>query len=163
MTTSFLRFSGPADTRYDSVASAVLDGDHWRVLKQFNFYLGESDDKQGWVCVPEGYLTDGASVPRLFWSLIPPWGKYGQAAIVHDIVCEYLSITKDGAPLRVTRAQCDDILLQAMEVLEVPWLTRHAIHKAVMMYRLVSGVDAPTTTITKRRLEAEWGNNAQTA
>lgn len=161
--TSFTRFDAPADTRYDPVASAVLDGDHWRVLQTFHFFLGQSDDKEGWVSVPAGYLTDGASVPRLFWSLIPPWGKYGQAAIVHDIVCEYLSITKDGKPLSVTRAQCDDILLQAMKVLEVPWLTRHAIHKAVMLYRIASGTDKPTTTLTKRRLEAEWGNNAQTA
>lgn len=159
---SFLRFDAPADTRYDPVASAALGADHWRILAPFKFYVGDEWSGE-WVYVPAGYLTDGASVPRAFWSLIPPWGKYGQAAIVHDIVCEYLSITKDGAPLRVNRAQCDDILLQAMEVLEVPWLTRHAIHKAVMMYRLASGVDAPTTTLTKRRLEAEWGNNAQTA
>lgn len=158
---SFLRFDAPADTRYDPDASAALGADHWRILHDFHFYLGEKDDKQGWVSVPAGYLTDGASVPRLFWSLIPPWGKYGQAAIVHDIVCEYLSITKAGKPFSVTRAQCDDILLQAMEVLEVPWLTRHAIHKAVMMYRIASGVNAPTTTVQKRRLEAEWSDNAQ--
>lgn len=36
------------------------------------------------VKVPEGFVTDGASVPRLLWWLFPPTGRYFTAAVVHD-------------------------------------------------------------------------------
>lgn len=152
---SFTDFSAPLCIQYDQDASKALGADHWRVREGFRFYIG-SPDSGDWVNVPAGYLTDGASVPRLFWSLIPPWGIYGQAAVVHDIMCEYLSITKEGTPFRVSRKVCDDILLQAMEVIGVPWLTRQAIHKAVALYRIASGVNSPTTTSIKRQLESNW-------
>lgn len=152
---SYTEFTAPLDVRYDTEASKILGADHWRVLKPFRFYLGQKDSER-WVYVPAGYLTDGASVPQLFWNIIPPWGSYGQAAVVHDIVCEYLTITADGAPAPVTRAECDRILLEAMEVLGVPSLKRKAIYGAVCAYRVVSATDKPSTTAKKRALEASW-------
>lgn len=152
---SFTSFTAPLLVQYDADASAALDADHWRVSRPFRFYLGGKDTDR-WVYVPAGYLTDGASVPRLLWSLIPPWGKYGQAAVVHDIVCEYLSITADGTPLPVTRKECDAILLEAMTVLGVPMWQRKTIHCAVSLYRALSGVSQPTATDAKRVLESSW-------
>jgi len=40
------------------------------------------------VKVPEGFVTDGASVPRLLWWLFPPTGRYFTAAVVHDWLLE---------------------------------------------------------------------------
>ena len=34
--------------------------------------------------VPAGTVTDFASVPRLLWGVVPPFGKHSIAAIVHD-------------------------------------------------------------------------------
>jgi hypothetical protein len=34
--------------------------------------------------IPKHYVSDGASVPRLFWSLYPPVGRYMLAALIHD-------------------------------------------------------------------------------
>lgn len=152
---SFTRFSADMSVRYDRKASETLGADHWRVMDSFRFYIGDEQSGE-WVNVPAGYLTDGASVPRLFWNIIPPWGSYGQAAVVHDIACEYLSITKDGIPTPITRAQCDKLLMQAMEAIQVPRLTRSAIYGAVVAYRLISGVNTPSTTPLKRSLEALW-------
>lgn len=50
------------------------------------------------IVIPKGYITDGASVPRIFWSIFPPnKAEYLSAAIVHDyltdIVIEKKSIT----------------------------------------------------------------------
>lgn len=154
---SFTDFSAPLGIQYDAEASLALGKDHWRVLNSFRFYIGSPESGKV-VYVPAGYLTDGASVPQLFWNIIPPWGSYGQAAVVHDILCEYLSITKDGQPQPITRARCDAILLEAMEALGVPKAKRWAIYLAVCAYRLVSGVSRPTTTPDKRKLEAEWGS-----
>lgn len=152
---SFTRFDAGLNTQYDHAASAALGGDHWRVIGGFKFYIDHKDSGE-WVHVPHGYLTDGASVPRVFWSIIPPWGAYGQAAAVHDILCEYLSITKEGLPYRITRERCDEILMQAMVALEVPWVKRQVIYRAVCLFRAFSGVQEPTATPLKRKLEAEW-------
>lgn len=37
--------------------------------------------------IPSGFSTDLASVPRVFWSLLPPDGVYENAAVVHDHFC----------------------------------------------------------------------------
>ena len=34
--------------------------------------------------VPKGFITDGASVPRIFWPVFPPFGPWLKAAILHD-------------------------------------------------------------------------------
>ena len=34
--------------------------------------------------VPAGFISDGATVPRLLWPLFPPIGKYLKATLVHD-------------------------------------------------------------------------------
>jgi hypothetical protein len=36
------------------------------------------------VIVPEGFVTDLASVPRILWAIFPPFGRYTEAAVVHD-------------------------------------------------------------------------------
>lgn len=38
--------------------------------------------------VPKGYRTDFASVPRFFWRVFPPIGRYCQAAVLHDWHCD---------------------------------------------------------------------------
>lgn len=153
--TSFKGFDAEAQTVYAKEASEILKVDHWHVVEGFRYYLGE-EYGDAWIYVPAGYLTDGASVPRIFWNLLPPWGKYGAAAIVHDYLCEFLTIIVDGEPIRITRKQADFILLEAMEVLGVPWLTRNLMHGAVATYRVVARISEPTSTPLRRQLEADW-------
>lgn len=147
-----MEYSLPLDTRYDVTASRLLGKDHWRVLKPFSYKISEEEH----VTVPAGYLTDGASVPKVFWNIIPPWGIYGQAAVVHDIICEYLTVVKNGAPERVSRARCDEILNEAMYALGVPDFKRMTIYAAVCAYRMLTGTDEPSNTPLKRKLEADW-------
>lgn len=72
--------------------------------------------------VPAGTVTDGASIPRLFWSLLPPLGRYGYAALLHD----YLYQT--GA---VSRKETDLVFLAHMKQLGVPFPVRWAMFLAV--------------------------------
>jgi hypothetical protein len=152
---SFTAFSAPLLIQFDPAASQALGANYWRVAQEFRYYIG-SEDSQQWVTVPAGYLTDGASVPRVFWSLIPPWGAYGQAAVVHDLLCEYLSIVDHGQVLAITRERADQIFNEAMQVLKVPPATRLELSEGVQFYRDVSGASTPTTTLKKRQLEAAW-------
>lgn len=47
----------------------------------------ESDILGASVTVPEGTMSDGASVPQFFWNRYPPFGQYLNAAVVHDWYC----------------------------------------------------------------------------
>lgn len=57
----------------------------WKLAKQFRYVGSKIID------VPKDFITDGASVPRVFWSLFDPTGPYLQAAVIHD----YLYHTKN--------------------------------------------------------------------
>jgi hypothetical protein len=37
--------------------------------------------------IHSGFTSDGASVPSWFWRIFPPFGKYLEAAVVHDHFC----------------------------------------------------------------------------
>jgi len=40
------------------------------------------------VIIPAGYETNGADIPRILWSIIPPFKpKYLPAIVVHDYLC----------------------------------------------------------------------------
>ena len=68
------------------------------------------------ITVPAGFETDFVSVPRLFWRIVPPWGRYSPAAVVHDFLYH------TGL---VTRAEADRIFLELMTKLGVPaWKRR---------------------------------------
>jgi len=74
------------------------------------------------VTVPKGFVTDFASIPRLFWSLLRPDGDYVYAAIIHD----YLYWTQ----MR-TRRESDQIFEFAMQDFEIDPSVVFALHKAV--------------------------------
>lgn len=151
----FLAFSAISSTAYAHEASATLKRDLWVVTKPFSFYIGDKHSGR-WVHVPIGFMTDGASVPRMLWSFIPPWGVYGQAVILHDFLCEYLSITVDGLPADITRQYADELFDEAMKVLRVPDQLRETIFNGVSAYRVVSQVNVPSNTPAKREQEALW-------
>jgi hypothetical protein len=83
------------------------------------------------ITVPVGFLTDGASIPRIFWSIIGPHGNYYRAAVIHDFLYNPSSKRHYSA---VTRAMADSIFLQAMEDCGVGWITRHTIYRAVRAF-----------------------------
>lgn len=74
------------------------------------------------VTVPKGFVTDFASIPRIFWSALRPDGEYAYAAVVHD----YLYWTQV-----LPRDEADGIFKMAMEDFEVGTLTSGAIYTAV--------------------------------
>ena len=81
----------------------------------------------GWIEVPDNFLTDGASVPRVFWSIFSPFGSYFPAALIHDYLYSKVS------PFHIDREMADLIFLDAMYDLGVGWFTRHTIHRAVRL------------------------------
>lgn len=134
----FTKFSAPLNVVKDEVASAKHKKELYVVKEAFKFYVGEKE-ADTWVCVPEGFLTDGASVPKIFQWLIKPWGKHGQAAVVHDILCEQYTIYVKGEPQYISYNRAHKIFKEALKVLGVNSITIFTMYWAVRSYFFVTG------------------------
>lgn len=152
MLKEFPRFEGEAQVAYAREESRILGRDLWRNMKEFTFFLS----RDTYVKIPRGYLVDGASVPRLLWSVIPPWGAYGDATVIHDFLCEYLSLMQQGKLTSISRERADNILAVTMEALEVPVSDQRLINEAVRAYRKVARITSPVWHRDKAELEARW-------
>ncbi len=86
-------------------------------------YVGNTDR----FVVPTGFRTDFASVPRIFVWLIPTYGRYTKAAILHDFLCDE---SKAG---RFDRDDADGLFRRAMRELGVPFLRRWIMWGAVSL------------------------------
>lgn len=74
------------------------------------------------VTVPPGFVTDLASIPRIFYSLLRPDGEYAYAAVVHDYL--YWTQTR-------SREEADHIFKMAMQDFEIGAVTIETIYRAV--------------------------------
>lgn len=61
----------------------------WTLLQDLWYEIGEKGSGR-WIRVPKGFLTDGASTPRVIWAFLPSTGRYLQAAILHDYLYKVL-------------------------------------------------------------------------
>jgi hypothetical protein len=104
--------------------SPLSDGKTWITRRAFGYDVG-AEGSGNTVEVPVGFMTDFASVPRLFWIVLPRWGKYGNAAVIHDY-CYW-----DQAR---SRRESDNIFYEAMGVLGVSSNTRHVMYWAVKYF-----------------------------
>ncbi len=141
---SFTRFNAKMAMQYEHEASIYIGKAYYQALNGFRYYLGELDSGE-WVDVPPGYLTDGASVPVLLQGLVPAMGSYGQAAALHDWLCENPYYWDDNAKTRVEidRQTIDDIFFEAMKVLDVERWRYSLIKVGVTGYRILARPDVP--------------------
>jgi len=104
------------------VVTPLDNGKQWKLTRAFTYHIGEETSKEK-IVVPIGFITDFASVPRLLWPLIPSFGRYGKAAVLHD----YLYSIQ----YKNSRSTCDDIFYEAMSVLDVKWWRKRLIYRGV--------------------------------
>jgi hypothetical protein len=93
------------------------------------------------VSVPIGFVTDLASIPRIFWSLLRPDGNYAFPAIIHDYLYWFQPEPKEKADLT---------LLYAMKEFGVGAFERETIYRAVQ-----AGGGSAWTDNRKRRASGE--------
>ena len=79
----------------------------------------------GPVEVPAHFVTDFASVPRIFWSLFPTDGKYAYAAALHD----YVYWVQDRP-----KAQADNVFRLAMSDLKITDRQAATLYRAVDLF-----------------------------
>lgn len=79
-------------------------------------YVGADDV----ITVPGGFATDLATIPRIFWWLLPPQGAYERAAVLHDFGCVSLA---DGT-CELSSRDVDGLFRRVMRESGVGLLTR---------------------------------------
>ncbi len=99
------------------VALREINANKWELLQPI-VYQGSREE----FTVHTGFTTDLASVPRIFTWLVPRYGVYTKAAIVHDFLCETKSIN---------RADADGLFRRMMRELDVSFLLRWMMWAAV--------------------------------
>lgn len=78
--------------------------------------------------VPAGFITDGASIPRFFWSLVgsPFTGKYVEVAILHDYLYS-------GA-IDISFKEANRIFYKGMRKADVNKVKAYLMYKAVSFF-----------------------------
>ena len=105
--------------------SDYKDGVRWFVMEHYFRVI----TSKGMFTVPTGFVTDIASVPKAFQSILSPMGEFAPAAIAHD----WMYSRASNGYFPADRAMADRIFLELMYNLGVPWHTRTAIYYAVRL------------------------------
>lgn len=125
-------FTGPLRLQH-------MDADwrHWRLLEPL---VWEVDDLGSGLIVevPAGFVTDGASVPRLLWWLLPMTGSYMRPAALHDYLCDRVG-KGNPHPHAPSRYAADRQFLIAMKAVGVAAPVRLVMYAAVRFAAIVRG------------------------
>ena len=128
------RFTAPL------IVTPLNDGKTWRIIASseepelnFGYELGHEGSGIS-IVPPNNFETDFASIPRLLWWLLPTWGKYGNAAVIHDALYQGYEIDDIDAPSWwPERKEADQIFAEGMAVLGVKRWKRIIIYWGVRL------------------------------
>jgi hypothetical protein len=60
------------------------DGKRWRLIERFSVYTYQFGEEKVWIEIPEGFMTDFASIPKIFIPFLEWRDKFNKASVVHD-------------------------------------------------------------------------------
>lgn len=102
-----------------NIAKSIGEDRKYTVMEAFTY----KSDKYGEFTVLPGFVTDGASVPRLFWAYASPFtGRHVAAVILHDAL--YAVHYRD-------RESCDEIMREALVDLGIRTTKSGLMHRSV--------------------------------
>lgn len=85
----------------------------------------------GEIEVPAFFHSDGASIPKIFHTIVHPFGPYFGSALIHDFLYSKESTKKYG---HITRKTADEIFLEGMYNMGVPWYKRNPMFRSVRLF-----------------------------
>lgn len=106
-------------------------GREFKLLESIEYYRENNQNEV--IEVPTGFISDFASIPRMFWGILPPLGagkkqNYSPPALLHDYL--YDASCKHN----FTRKEADDIFLEAMSALGVRKITKYTLYYCVRWF-----------------------------
>lgn len=147
-------YSNDGHVSYARNASLLLEKDYWYLKEELKVDITMNDDLYE-VVIPEGYLTDGATVPRILWSICPKWDQSHKAVILHDYLCEYGVIRKNGEMVKIDRERIDLLFLEAMRFEGVSQIKHSMMYAAVRLHVNINGHKYAKVNRLKLQLEDE--------
>lgn len=98
-----------------------LDGRRFRLIAPFIYVVTFNPYEE--VVVPIDFITDLASIPKMFWWIIgSPNGRYGKPSVIHDNLY---------AVQIYTRQRSDEIFYDSMQEAKVSFWRRWIMYHAV--------------------------------
>jgi hypothetical protein len=94
----------------------------WLLLDKISWQPNPGEEPFSPVTVPKGFVTDLASIPQIFFSLLRPDGEYAYPAIIHDYLYWEQPISREDA---------DEIFKLAMQDFKVNAAAKWLIHQTV--------------------------------
>jgi len=96
-------------------------GDNYKVKEDFTVWVG-----QLYITVKKGFVSDGASVPQIFWSLgLDPFSpRTLAAALVHDILYKVRVLD---------RKTTDTIFYELLRIYHLSWFKAHVYYWGVRL------------------------------
>ncbi|MGB7601258.1 MAG: DUF1353 domain-containing protein [Candidatus Sulfotelmatobacter sp.] len=94
------------------------------LLKPIGWIPNHNQQQYEKVDVPVGFVTDFASIPRVFWSFLPTDGDYAYAAVIHDFLYWTQSRPREVA---------DQIFRMSMQDFKISSATIEVIYQAVRL------------------------------
>ena len=111
------------------VGSRKIDGRWTRVAILESEFIYDSPEF-GIVQVPYGFPSDGASVPRFLWNLYPPFGRYLEAAVIHDWFC----VLGNAGTSPIASQGAAKLFLEVMKSMGINWWRRYKMYLAVRVF-----------------------------
>lgn len=111
----------------DDFTVSTSDGRNFVLLNSVVFI---AKDGTKWT-IPAGATSDGASTPRFTWDVLPPFGVYWRAAVLHDAAYRGTLLDAEGGEANLPKDKCDDLLMEAMELCGVSEADRWVIYRGV--------------------------------
>lgn len=107
-----------------------FDKDRFEVVEEYEFELNVTKG-----IIEKGYKTDGASIPRIFWSLYPPYkSEYFTACVIHDWLCSKAMHEKS---IKNAYKLADLALKEAMLILGVSKFTTYIFYYWCKYYHIL--------------------------
>ncbi len=103
--------------------SAIRIGPNQYQLLKHVIYLIDNEK----YIVPAGFKTDFASIPKIFWSILPPDSDYTHAAVLHD----YLLIFKRD---KLSKKKIDKLFYKQMRLDGVNIMKAKIIYYSVRIF-----------------------------
>lgn len=132
---------------------AKLDAEHqpdvrpyarrkYKLMSDWEFCVKTSYNQEYRFVIPEGFIHDGASVPRIAWTLsgLTPDGLIRAAALAHDWACKHNGrvtgemsehserITRFPFPFQMSSADADRLFRDLMKVADMNWRSNVAYY-----------------------------------
>ena len=112
------------------VVEVMPSGKRFKLHYDFTYLWGKTK-----IPIPVGFVTDFASIPRIFRIIIPKLGRWNKAAVVHDWIYQNHTIpmTSYNISFVFKRKQADIVFLDAMTDLGVSKWKRYVMYWGVRL------------------------------